>query len=393
MASWVVRSLAVVAILIPVLQTGMGTDMAHASPHSAIVTKKAVKVAQVHYISGGLGVQPPQRTSVKGRLKMSLFTHYALHTRSAQRASIRFTDGTTLHINQRTDATLRSASTTYVAQGEVDEIVIPGTKHRVRTSAAVAAAIGTVFDVQVNGSLTTVIVAEGVVKVTNKAGTVLVKANQQTTVQPGQRPSPPAPANPQSATSWTQGIPAPTGNLLTNGNAESGPGAKDDSTQVPVPGWTTTGTFTAAQYGVSSFPSATDPGPADRGKNFFAGGPGGAVSTATQTVPLSSFASRIDGSQLTAYLSAYLGGWDGQDDNATATVTFQDAAHHALQQLKLGPTLSADRHGQTALIAWHGSVHVPHGTRFAQVVMRMTRTSGSYNDGYADNLSLILEQP
>jgi len=63
-------------------------------------------------------------------------------------------------------------------------------------------------------------------------------------------------------------------NVIKNGNAEKGAGSTDGST-VPVPGWTETAgtTFTAVQYGASGgFPAATDPGPNNRGKNFFAGG-------------------------------------------------------------------------------------------------------------------------
>jgi len=56
-------------------------------------------------------------------------------------------------------------------------------------------------------------------------------------------------------------------NLVTNGGAEADVGAPDSSHVVKPTGWTTTGQFTAVQYGASGgFPDTTSPGPADRGR-------------------------------------------------------------------------------------------------------------------------------
>ena len=45
----------------------------------------------------------------------------------------------------------------------------------------------------------------------------------------------------------------PTGNLLTNGDAEAVVGSADGVELVPPPGWTTAGPFTEVAYG---FPSS-----------------------------------------------------------------------------------------------------------------------------------------
>src|SRR5271166_4449209 len=69
-------------------------------------------------------------------------------------------------------------------------------------------------------------------------------------------------------------------NLIVNGNAEAGTGSASGNDIESVPGWSTVGNFTVVQYGAAGFPSSTSPGPANRGSNFFAGGPNNAGSSA-----------------------------------------------------------------------------------------------------------------
>jgi hypothetical protein len=55
------------------------------------------------------------------------------------------------------------------------------------------------------------------------------------------------------------------------------------------------------------------------------------------------------------------------------------------------PTVTAtDRNGVTALAARSASAAVPAGTRLVSVRIDATRDEGSYNDGYIDNVSLVL---
>jgi hypothetical protein len=51
---------------------------------------------------------------------------------------------------------------------------------------------------------------------------------------------------------------------------------------------------------------------------------------------------------------------------------------------------SADRGGQTTLLPRTSSGPVPVGTRVVRVTITATRSSGTYNDGYADNVGLSL---
>lgn len=185
-----------------------------APAHQPKSTAKAL--GQVRYIKRGLTVQPPHKQPRRGTVKMRLYKGYFLQTKAAQLASVRFNDGTLLHINQRTDVVLRTPHLTYVKRGEVDQVTTPGTDHRVQTSTALAAAIGTELDVRIVGKNTIVTVVEGAGRVSNKLGSVIVKTGQQTVVAPNQPPQPPSPANAQATVSWTQPIPPPAQSIAQN---------------------------------------------------------------------------------------------------------------------------------------------------------------------------------
>ena len=183
-------------------------------------------------------------------------------------------------------------------------------------------------------------------------------------------------------------------NLIVNGDAEAGAGAANDSSIVPVPGWTTNGNFTAVQYNApGGFPTSSDPGPSNRGSNFFAGGPSNASSSASQIIDVSMGAAAIDTGGVTFDLAGVLGGFDGQGDNAVLTTTFLSVSNMNLGTASIGPVTLADRNGFTGLLSRSTAGSLPVGTREIDVVLQMTRLAGSYNDGYADNLALVLTTP
>jgi hypothetical protein len=180
------------------------------------------------------------------------------------------------------------------------------------------------------------------------------------------------------------------GNLLVNGDAETGTGSADGGV-VAVSGWTVAGEFTEVAYGASGgFPAAGAGQPAGGGANFFAGG-NVASSTATQVVSVASAAAQIDAGAVTATLSALLGGWETQNDAATVTATFRDGAGAALgAPVAIGPVTAADRGGVTEFLARSASAAVPPGTRSIAVVIDGERTDGAYNDAYVDDVGLTL---
>jgi hypothetical protein len=181
----------------------------------------------------------------------------------------------------------------------------------------------------------------------------------------------------------------PTGNLLVNPGAEAGPGAPDSTQQLPLPGWTVESTFTAVKYGTSGFPTLDDAIKFSGGVNFFAGG-NSAASAATQVVDVSGAAPEIDAGTLEVTLSALLGGFSTQTDRATVTATFFNAAGAPAGAMSLPPATATDRASVTTFVARSASALVPAGTRQISVRIDAIRDQGSYNDGYVDNVSLVL---
>ncbi len=176
-------------------------------------------------------------------------------------------------------------------------------------------------------------------------------------------------------------------NLILNPGAEAGPGTASDSV-VPVPDWKGTGGFTAAQYAWSGGDiSATTPGPANRGKNYFYGGPGAAKSTGTQVIEVSTGA--LLSGKVGFVLSGWLGGFSNQGDDAALTATFLDASGKALSKAQIGPVTEAQRGGNSELLFRQTSGLVPAGTQEVSVELLLQRSSGNDNDGLADNLSLV----
>jgi len=179
-------------------------------------------------------------------------------------------------------------------------------------------------------------------------------------------------------------------NLLTNGGAEAGSASPDGYTVVDVPKWTAEGDFTVVVYGTPAFPALDSPGPAERGMQFFAGGPNNAQSSITRTLNLKPLAVDIDTGTVRGTLSGYLGGYSTQNDHADLAVVFFDAAGTELTNISLPTVSSTDRGGVTGLLKRKTVGDVPVGARSARVTLVMTRTEGAYNDGYADSLSLVL---
>jgi hypothetical protein len=182
----------------------------------------------------------------------------------------------------------------------------------------------------------------------------------------------------------------PGGNLIVNPGAEAGPGSTDSSTVSAPPGWTVESSFTAVAYGAPDFLTTADSAALGGGANFFAGGPDSAASAATQVVDVSVAAPEIDAGKAGATLSALLGGFSSQTDRATVTATFLRADGAPLGTEVLAAVTPADRNSVTALVARSANATLPAGTRSISVRIDAIRDDGAYNDGYIDNVSLVL---
>jgi hypothetical protein len=175
-------------------------------------------------------------------------------------------------------------------------------------------------------------------------------------------------------------------NLIANPGAEAGKGTATDSV-VKVPDWKQTGAFTAAQYAWDADLSTTTPGPTNRGKNYFYGGPSAMLSTGTQVIKVGT--GGISSGRVSYVLSAWLGGYSDQPDNAELIVTFESASGTALKTTKIGPVTVGERHDVSGLFFRQHTGKVPAGTEKIKVELEMMLREGGDNDGLADNLSLV----
>ena len=182
-------------------------------------------------------------------------------------------------------------------------------------------------------------------------------------------------------------------NLVVNGGAELGTTGDSDSAVVAPLGWATVGNFTAVTYGASGLPDTTASTLIRGGKSLFAGGPDNASSSASQTVAIpTAWLKFVAAGHVTARLSAAFGGWEGQPDAATARYVFLDASGNALGSVTIGPVTPERRGMETKLMMVSRTVLVPVGTQRVQIKISAIRGSGSYNDGYADNVSFTLSR-
>jgi hypothetical protein len=176
----------------------------------------------------------------------------------------------------------------------------------------------------------------------------------------------------------------PCASVIVNGGVDSG-GPADPSIQVP-PGWQTTGQFDALQYGGSDAPP---PPTATSGPNYMWGGQA-ALSTGTQTINLSGAAPEIAGGMVSAQLDGDLGGFQDQEDNAAVDLVWLDAQGLQLGTLRLNPVTAAERGNRSLFVRRSATGGVPAATASVRITVTMTRLGGSDNDGYADNISLLL---
>jgi hypothetical protein len=165
-------------------------------------------------------------------------------------------------------------------------------------------------------------------------------------------------------------------NLIVNGDAESS-----------VSGWLTFDgydLFQAVDYG-DNWVKPSQPGPVDRGSKLFAGV--GAQSAGYQTLSLGDL-----GTGTYSYtLDGWLGGWASQGDNALLYVSFLDITDNEIGHAEIGPVTPADRNNSTGLLYRQSTGLLPVGTAKIMFSLSMERQGGGDNDGYADNLSFVLQ--
>lgn len=189
-----------------------------------------------------------------------------------------------------------------------------------------------------------------------------------------------------------------TGNLLANPGAEEGPGSASGGAVDGIPGWYQHSDFieypTVLIYGTGDgYPTPDDPGPAQRGAQFFAGGPGTAHSGVRQDVAIApGWQAAVAAGTVKFELSAFLGGYGAQADGASVTLTFLDTAYRELAHLVLGPVTALEREGATGMWPRMASGYIPSATSLVWVDLDFVRAEGFSNDGYADALELVFHE-
>lgn len=188
-------------------------------------------------------------------------------------------------------------------------------------------------------------------------------------------------------------------NLIINGDAEAGSASSTGNDYVSeLPGWPNPPAgykrFTIVAYGtVGGFPAKTD-APANGGNNFFAGGPSSSFNGSIQTITLpSDWFAAIDAGTVKFDLSGYFGGFGSQGDSGGFSATFLDTNNFFVTGVGFKAVSATERGGKTGFVRRASSEVLPKLTRKVQISLEMNRSAdgGSYNDGYADNLSLVLK--
>jgi hypothetical protein len=191
----------------------------------------------------------------------------------------------------------------------------------------------------------------------------------------------------------------PTGNQVVDGDAEAASSPATDATTHACPaGWSCSGNFTAIRYGaVDFFPSTADSDRIQGGNALFAGGPTTAGppnsgnADASQGVDPTGMSSEIASGGVQVTLSGCLGGSQDSQDSASAILSYEPGPGGPVVIARIGPTTAADRGNATKLTPFATTARVPTNAidRTMGLHVLTQYHDGTYNDAYADNLSLV----
>jgi len=182
-------------------------------------------------------------------------------------------------------------------------------------------------------------------------------------------------------------------NTILNPSGESFTGDANGTNTILPNNWTANNSPTVAPWSSGNASSVEIPQPAGTGLVYFAGGAMQEESDFFQMIDLTSIGTDIDAGAVDFTLSGLLGGFQNQTDNATLFVNFQTIDHFFAGQSSIGPVTAAQRNNHSGLLFLSTTDEVPFGARFAQVQIHFERNNPPYNDGYADNVSLIFNGP
>ncbi|UJR12544.1 hypothetical protein I4U23_016720 [Adineta vaga] len=168
-------------------------------------------------------------------------------------------------------------------------------------------------------------------------------------------------------------------NLVINGDAETGSCQTTDGATSPT-GWSFSGPITQIIYNnpTGGCLASTVPGPNDRGNCYFYGQLSGSTSM-WQTIDLTNkiHSILIDNQTVQFNLSAWLGGYDNQNDNAEVSLTFIDSNNQIVGNCtSIGPILATNRSNISKLVFRQTNGFLPVGTRSIVVFVTINRSVG-----------------
>ncbi len=151
------------------------------------------------------------------------------------------------------------------------------------------------------------------------------------------------------------------------------------------PSWTIKLTATSP----GGMPASDSPGSPTRGSKFFQGA--NSDKTMRQDIDVSEGIDQIDAEKVTFDLSAYLGGFYNQTDDAEVTITFHRGNGNQIgSAVTIGPVSKSDRGDVTGMLLREGTGDVPRLTREIRISLFLDEKDPARNDGYADDISLVL---
>lgn len=172
-------------------------------------------------------------------------------------------------------------------------------------------------------------------------------------------------------------------NLAVNGDAEAALGGE----------WVNaTGALARAQHGVGGYPGSSiiGGGSFDGGTYLFYGGSTATMET-VQTIQLTGAdLTDVAAGGVHSSLSAFIGGYAGQGDHLGLEATWKDALGSDLLTQVLDPVTNVERRNRSGFLPREDIQTIPAGATQVAVKLTGTRTSGTANDGYIDNISLRL---
>jgi hypothetical protein len=178
-------------------------------------------------------------------------------------------------------------------------------------------------------------------------------------------------------------------NLIFNGDAEANSGTNGFTPDRGVAWWFDVSGLSLGVYGSNpNFPAGSNPGPANRGQNFFLGGANG--STLSQTLDLADLADPIDQRAVDYQLAGFFGGSSNRDDSMRLTARFLDAAGQGVATNAVGDVTAADRSGLTGMLERSAVGVIPVGVRRVELTL-VAQGVATSNCGFADDLSLVLD--